>query len=163
MHRGKRLLFTAHCILNQNSVIRDWERAIGGFNRIIEMLLTQNIGILQLPCPEFTFLGEDRRPMTKDEYNTEDYRSHSREILKIILKQFREYQAHGYEIIGILGIGGSPSCDSLRNQGVFMEELMDLLYKEGITIITFDIPEDYINGQDHSMLKELEEFIKKKI
>lgn len=160
MHREKRILFTAHCILNQNAVIREWERAKGGFNAIIQKILENNIAITQLPCPEFTFLGEDRPPMTKQEYNTEAYRKHSREILGMIVKQFEEYLDHGYEIVGILGIQGSPSCDTLGIKGVFMEELLALLKEKDTHVRTFDVPEDYLEGQEHYILKDFEDFIK---
>ncbi|AOT70438.1 CD3072 family TudS-related putative desulfidase [Geosporobacter ferrireducens] len=163
MHRKKRILFTAHCILNQNAVIRGWERAKGGFNGIIQIILENNIAIVQLPCPEFTFLGENRPPMTKQEYDTEGYRKHSREILEIILKQFGEYITQGYSIVGILGIEGSPSCDTLREKGVFMEELLEMLAKQGIYVKTFDVPEDYLEGKDHYILKEFEEFIHQQV
>lgn len=159
MHRKKRILFTAHCVLNQNAVIRGWERAKGAFNEIIQLILENNIAIVQLPCPEFTFLGETRPPMTKQEYDTEEHRKHCREILEIIVKQFQEYLNCGYQIVGILGIQGSPSCDTLKDRGIFMEELLERLQKEGIPIRTFDVPEDYLEGKDHYMLKELEEFI----
>ncbi|SHK24057.1 Predicted secreted protein [Geosporobacter subterraneus DSM 17957] len=159
MHRAKKILFTAHCILNQNAVIRQWERAKGGFNTFIQKTLENNISIVQLPCPEFTFLGEDRPPMTKQEYDTEAYRRHSREILGIILKQFQEYLNHGYQIVGILGIQGSPSCDTLKQKGVFMEELLAMLGEQGTHVKTFDVPEDYLEGEEHYILKEFQEFI----
>lgn len=97
--------------------------------------MSQGYGLLQLPCPEFTFLGLDRPPMTYEEYNTVEYREHCREILQPVVKQMVDYRDAGYELVGALGIGTSPSCDPTR--GVFMEELRRLLQEHGIDLTTW--------------------------
>jgi hypothetical protein len=53
-------------------------------------------------CPEFTFLGLNRPPMTYEEYNTPEYRQHCRKILAPVLDQAKEYlkkQLRNYRII----------------------------------------------------------------
>jgi predicted secreted protein len=153
--RGKRIIYVAHCVLNQNSVIRDWERAKGALNNIVKILLENDIAIVQLPCPEFTYLGESRPPKTKEEYNTQEYRKLCQQLGSSVTTQIKEYINNDYNIIGLLGIKGSPSCDTLGMKGVFMEELFEILRSEGIELNTFDIPEDYIEGQATSFIKEL--------
>lgn len=153
------IVYVAHCVLNQNSVIREWERAKGAFNEIIIVLLDQNISIIQLPCPEFAFLGEARPPMTKEEYDIEEYRSLCQDLAKSNIKQMKEYISKGYQILCILGIEGSPSCDILGKKGVFMEELYSFLKKENIDIEAFDIPEEYTEGLGQDIIYKFRKFI----
>ncbi|AFS77820.1 hypothetical protein DUF523 [Gottschalkia acidurici 9a] len=161
MHRGKEIIYTAHCVLNQNSVIRDWERAIGAFNDIIRVILDNNISIIQLPCPEFSFLGEARPPMTKEEYNTKEYRSACSDISKKVVEQMKEYINNNYKIIGLVGITGSPSCDILGERGIFMEELQQLMTNEDIRLEVFEIPGDYVEGEHEKVIDEFRVFINK--
>lgn len=161
--RKKQLLLVAHCVLNQNAVIRDWERAQGGFNRLIQMMLAENLSILQLPCPEFAFSGEDRPPRTKEEYDTPAYRTLCCRLAQPVVEQAKEYQRHGYSIQGLLGIGESPSCDTLGNRGVFMEELLAMMAAEGIDIDSFDVPEDYSEEQGEEVLPNFKRFINKEL
>lgn len=137
MQRKKRILLVSHCILNQNTVIENEARAEGAVLSATEWAMKEGFGIVQLPCPEFTFLGLNRPPMTYQEYNTPEYRKHCREILSPVLNQAKEYLKHDYELAGVLGIQSSPSCDPSRGRGVFMEELTDLFAKNGISLETF--------------------------
>jgi predicted secreted protein len=134
MQRSKKILLVSHCILNQNTVIENEARAEGAIVSATEWAMKEGFGILQLPCPEFTFLGLNRPPMTYEQYNTPKYRKHCRKILAPILNQAKEYLKNGYEITGLLGIKDSPSCDPSR--GVFMEVLMDLFTENEINLKT---------------------------
>jgi predicted secreted protein len=136
MQRKKQILLVSHCILNQNTVIENEARAEGAVLSATAWATKQGFGIVQLPCPEFTFLGLNRPPMTYDEYNTPEYRKHCREILTLVLNQSKEYLMHGYELAGVLGIQSSPSCDPNRGRGVFIEELNDLFAENGIALKT---------------------------
>ncbi|OIK12437.1 hypothetical protein BIV60_16185 [Bacillus sp. MUM 116] len=134
MQRSKKILLVSHCILNQNTVIENEARAEGAILSAIEWAIKEGFGFLQLPCPEFTFLGLNRPPMTYEQYNTPEYRKHCREILEPVLNQAKEYLKNGYEITGLLGIKSSPSCDPSR--GIFMEELIALFAENEINIKT---------------------------
>ncbi|SMP43393.1 CD3072 family TudS-related putative desulfidase [Anoxynatronum buryatiense] len=158
--RKKQLLLVAHCVLNQNAVIRDWERAQGGFNQLVQAMLAENLGIIQLPCPEFTFSGEGRPPRTKDEYNTPAYRTLCRRLAQPVVEQAKEYQRQGYIVRGLVGIGESPSCDTLGNRGIFMEELLAMMSEARVELKTFDVPEDYLEGHGEKALLEFDCFIK---
>ncbi|HEY2420838.1 MAG TPA: hypothetical protein VGI04_05470 [Neobacillus sp.] len=151
MQRSKRILLVSHCILNQNTVIDSEARALGAVQSATEWAVKEGFGILQLPCPEFTFLGLNRPSMTYEEYNTPEYRNHCREILKPILQQAEEYVKNGYEIVGMLGIQSSPSCDTIR--GIFIEELTGMLTNKGISLNTLwhlpDTSEPIFNSEVH--------------
>lgn len=159
MVRQKTLMLTAHCVLNQNAVIRDWERAPGAFNKLVKVLLEENVGILQLPCPEMAFLGEGRPPKTKEEYDTPAYRVLCQQLVAPLVKQVVEYHNNGYRILGLLGIGESPSCETLGVQGIFMEELMKQLEEKDIILKCIDIPESYLEGEGHEMEAKLKVFL----
>ncbi len=134
MQRSKKILIVSHCILNQNTVIEDEARAEGAVLSAVEWAMKEGYGFLQLPCPEFIFLGLNRPSMTYEEYNTPEYRKHCREILSPILQQGEDYLKNGYEIVGLLGIQSSPSCDPTR--GIFMEELTAMFTEKGIRLET---------------------------
>lgn len=62
MKREKKLVLVSHCVINQNSVVLPLAKAGGPFN-FVDTLLKNNIGIYQLPCPEFKFAGLNRKSM----------------------------------------------------------------------------------------------------
>ncbi|ACV24005.1 CD3072 family TudS-related putative desulfidase [Methanocaldococcus fervens] len=95
---GKKIAIVSHCILNQNSVVKGLERAKEAFNEVVEIILNENYGIIQLPCPEMLYLGINRRGMVKEEYNTKEYRELCREILKPIIKYLKEYNKEGLNL-----------------------------------------------------------------
>lgn len=132
MRRSKKILVVSHCILNQNTVIPEEARALGAVPSVLQWVEKEGFGLVQLPCPEFTFLGLDRPPMTYEEYNTNEYRTHCRSLLSPIIDQLLAYQEAGYELCGLVGIGSSPSCDPSR--GIYMEEFEELRKKSGIII-----------------------------
>lgn len=135
MQRSKRIILISHCIINQNTVIPKEARALGAIPSAIEWFAKEGLGIMQLPCPEFTFLGLSRPPMTYEQYDTVEYRQHIQEILAPFVKQLEEYKHNGYDIVGMLGIQSSPSCDPTR--GVFTEELERVLSDVNIQLDTY--------------------------
>ncbi len=155
MQRSKRILLVAHCIFNQNTVIAKEARAEGAMKSAADWAIGEGFGIVQLPCPEFSFLGLNRLPMTYEEYNNAEYRKHCREILKPILKQVEEFSRNGYEISGLLGIQGSPSCDLRAGRGVFMEELLAMTSEKKIHLTKLwyfpNNSETDFNGDVHTL------------
>jgi len=135
MQRSRKILVVSHCVLNQNTVIPEEARSPGMMRSAVDWAESQGYGLVQLPCPEFTYLGPDRPSMTREQYDTPDYRAHSRAILQPIVEQLKTYQQYGYELIGGLGIATSPSCDP--GYGVFMEELHRLIDENGIQLDYF--------------------------
>lgn len=154
MQRNKKILLVSHCILNQNTVIEGEARSFGAIPTALDWIQEEGLGVIQLPCPEFTFLGLERPSMTYEEYDNEGYRQHCREILMPVLEQLTEYQKCGYQIIGILGIQRSPSCDMTR--GVFMEELKKLFIDHQIPITT----QWFLPDQKEPIFNSKENFVK---
>ena len=159
MVRGKNLILISHCILNQNAVIRDWERASGAFGDIIRILLDHDIGILQLPCPEFSYLGESRPPLTKSEYNTPEYLVHCSHLVALETKSLQEYFSQGYRILGVLGIAKSPSCDTQNDRGLFLDTLLSRAAESGVHLESIDVSVDYLEGHGGPFIDKLKTFI----
>ena len=135
MLRSRTIIVVSHCVLNQNTVIPDEARSTGVMKSAVDWCHEQGYGVLQLPCPEFTYLGPDRPSMTRQQYDTPEYREHCRNILQPIIDQLQVYVEHNYQIAGGLGIAHSPSCDP--GNGVFMEEFLELACKASVKIEQF--------------------------
>ena len=133
--RGKRIILLAHCILNQNAVVWPLARESGALAGVVRTCLDAGLGIIQLPCPEVTARGPRRAQAERPSYDTAGYRAHCRALIEPIRAQVEAYRRAGYEIVGLIGIGDSPSCGLTTTyeggprpgRGVFMEELLAMI------------------------------------
>lgn len=153
MLRQKKLLIVSHCLVNQNSVVKPLARAAGAFP-VMQHILNEGIGVIQLPCPEFKYLGPEREPMSKEQYDSPEYRKLCRDLFIPILTDIKKYLKSGYDLIGILGINHSPTCSLSGTKGIFMEEILKILGEEKIDIKSFEIPTDYNAKSDSLKLFE---------
>lgn len=161
MNREKNIILVSHCLLNQNSVVLPLARAKGGYNDLIHVITNQNIGILQLPCPELIHLGLKRPPMSKEDYDTTLYRKLCRELLKPIITQLLYYKDADYNIIGLIGINESPTC-GLNNPGILMEELFIMLEDIHMSLDYIAVPTDYVEEEHTEFKNELLNWIVKR-
>lgn len=160
MHRSKRVIFISHCILNQNTVVCPLARAKGAYTEIIETIMKNGIGIHQLPCPEYRHLGIKRDPMTKEEYDTEDYRKLCKNISMDTIGIMKEYIENGYELVGLIGVNESPTCSISNTKGILIEEMLELMNKSNLEIKVLDVSVDYIDGENNSkFINELIDFL----
>ena len=156
-----RLVAVAHCILNQ--AVRWWsevkgEPPVGGVMKVVlERLAELGFGVYQMPCPEITFFGNPRPPMTKEEYErVEGYRLHARRLASRVCEDLeRLMKVSRYpriRVVAILGVNHSPSCAAEeislgsyehrryeRGTGIFLEEVADELKARGVKIHLLDI------------------------
>lgn len=159
--RSKKVVFIAHCLLNQNSISDGTAVYPAAFKEVIRLFLDRDIGIVQLPCPELCCLGLDRGNKSgADSPVVEENTRIRREMLKTdmhkklldlveqVIRQITEYHSHGFEIVGIVGANRSPNCgiettsdfnQEISGRGVFMEELGARLEKENIRIAMIGI------------------------
>lgn len=121
--RGRKLVVLAHCILNQNAKLDRCAHCPGAVSELVDLLLSNGIGMVQMDCPEMLHLGLDRQadPATRPSVAAEDTRIARRmqepaaqaiiaRIAEDVVRQIADYRDHGFSVIGILGINGSPSC-----------------------------------------------------
>ena len=108
-------------------------------------LLKHDLGIIQMPCPEFLCLGLEKKKKYGEVPEAEP-RDCFREIGAGVVDQIEAYLGLGYEIAGIIGMNPSPSCgveygsrkekgtmlgldrdtSEKEESGVFIEEMMKL-------------------------------------
>ncbi|MCJ7693976.1 MAG: hypothetical protein MUO40_00970 [Anaerolineaceae bacterium] len=151
--RQRRVIFISHCWLNINTRFPEGCAFEGANVPLIKTLLDSGLGIIQMPCPEYECLGLEK--WGYGEVINDDLRACFRKQAEVVLKQIKDYLALGFEIVGILGMNPSPSCgvnvakgkgtmlgtswdtSEQPEPGIFIEELQDLLAKEGINHIRF--------------------------
>ena len=125
--RSRRVVFVSHCLLNENV------RYLGGACRpgpITERLREwedAGVGICQMPCPEqlawggvlkrriWPAFGARRSVLWPlrglvlaafDAYTRFRYALLARRVVA----EIRDYRRSGFEVIGLVGVDGSPSC-----------------------------------------------------
>jgi len=108
--RSGRIAVVAHCILNQNSRVLGLAERASTITEIVELLTRNDIGIIQMPCPELSYAGILRKKQTKDQYDNAMFRGYCRKIAKEIVNQIQEYAKCGINTKIVIGIDGSPSC-----------------------------------------------------
>ena len=154
--RSKKVLLLAHCILNQNAKINACAHYPGAIREVAQILIDAGIGMLQMPCPELLCLGLDRQvepglaPTVEAEdtrvaqrMTEEQARSICHQIVDELVYQLVEYRKNGFELVGVLGINGSPTCgvettwandQEMQGAGVFIQMLDEECRKRGIAL-----------------------------
>ena len=168
--RSKKIVVVAHCILNQNSRVQGLAKFKGTITPVVEILTKSGVGIIQMPCPEFLYMGYKRWAQTKEQYDITPYRRLCRKIAKQIMEQIQEYAKNNVKTLIILGIEGSPTCavtettkgykggkhaknkeqktTKVKEKGILIEELQKLLAKMKIKV-------DFIGINDKNLEKTL--------
>ena len=154
--RSRRVILVAHCVLNQNAKIDGCARYPGAMRELLHCLVEWGIGIVQMPCPELIHLGLDRRAdvaatrtigsedtRVADLMNEPAAASACARLAGELAYQVEEYLRNGFEVIGILGINGSPTCGveagwrdgkECPGPGAFIRQVEDRLLSRGISI-----------------------------
>jgi predicted secreted protein len=159
--RSHEVVVIAHCHLDVNTKVRGLASYRGVRTEVVLPLIEQGVGIIQLPCPEATFLGMRRWGMTVEQYDTPAYRRHCREILRPVVETLVVLADDGCAIRGVLGVEGSPNCgvtttctgfaggeigegapvqiaERTPGRGIFMDELRALLHEAGLQDVPFE-------------------------
>lgn len=116
MNRTK-IIFVCHCVLNTASKVKyhtvqpvtEEDTARRNF---LTYCVEHEIQIIQFPCPEFTLYGAERWGHSREQFETPHFRKNCRMMLEPYIDQMQEYVRHTdrFEVLGIAGINGSPSC-----------------------------------------------------
>ncbi|MBC7329292.1 DUF523 domain-containing protein [bacterium] len=145
MLRSKRIIVVHHCLLNQNARAKGLAKSKGVIEKIFEKY--KDRGIYQIPCPELRFLGAERKPLTKTDYDVPAFRDICRKIANEVAEDLKRFVEAGYEIEAILGVEGSPSCGvtsthitqddeerEVEGEGILVEEMETALKGIGIKV-----------------------------
>ncbi len=151
--RKRKIVFLTHCFLNINTRFPQGCAFAGANVQMINTLLQHDLGIIQMPCPEFLCMGLEKE--LYGEIPESELRDCFRNIAAGVVDQIEAYLALGYEISGIIGMNPSPSCgvevskgkgtmlgldrdtSEVEESGVFIEELMRLAEQRGLQDLPF--------------------------
>ncbi len=161
MKRNKKIVLLAHCILNVNAKVYGLATVPAGCKQIVTGLLNRGFSIIQLPCVEQSCFGINRWGKVKNQLSFPGFRSKCRSLLKPIVEQVLDFYENGYEIAAVIGLDGSPTCgvnytctgnwggeigedfglsakiaslDILREAGVMMDILQEMLEEVGVSV-----------------------------
>jgi predicted secreted protein len=156
--RSGKVVFVAHCVLNQNARIVDAADFPAMHNQLLDYIQQSQIGIIQISCPETYCLGLGRFDVRVGLEHPAGM-ERLRRLIDDLIFTIREYLFQGMEVVGIIGKEGSPSCGVSQTwynetghgpgQGVFIRELKKTLSQEHL-----DIP--VIGVADHEQEKAIE-------
>lgn len=154
--RSKKVVFIAHCLLNQNAISDGTAVRPAAFEQLAYALLERGIGIVQMPCPELCCLGLDRgdeaggqrdvlEENTRIRAERQKPRAHGRltALVEQVMWQIGEYHRHGFEILCVIGANRSPNCGvettsagnvETAGMGLFMDALSRAMEEAGISI-----------------------------
>lgn len=161
--RGRRIAIVCHCLLNANAKVEGLSQ-YAGVHPLIGRLAEHGIGVIQMPCAEMTALGMRRWGQTREQYESIAFTEHCRELAEQTAAQVREFARCGYDIVGLVGVDGSPTCGVNRSAsgdwggeytpdewadvvrevgsdsrpGVHIEKLMELLEPLGVRFVAID-------------------------
>ncbi|MCL4079453.1 hypothetical protein MX659_07635 [Coriobacteriia bacterium Es71-Z0120] len=107
--RSRRIVFVCHCLLNANSKVEGLAQ-YAGVHPLIAQLAALGLGIIQMPCPEIRSCGMSRWGQTREQYENVPFRGLCARLADEVLAQVQEYRRCGYEILGVVGVDGSPTC-----------------------------------------------------
>lgn len=157
--RSKKVVLAVHCLFNQNARIDGCAFFPGAMGRAARVLAQSGVGMLQMPCPELTYLGLDRKRYggrkigIREALSLKNGKTACREMAKNIVYQVKEYRRHGFKVIGAIGNDGSPACGVNFTHyratgpgpgpGAFIKILRQELAREGIKL-------DFIAIRDHA-------------
>lgn len=112
--RGRRIVLAAHCLLNANAKVEGLAE-YAGVHPIVGELAARGVGIVQMPCAEFGACGMARWGQVREQYENPAFIGYCESLADDALDLVAEYQRCGYEVLGVVGIDGSPTCGVRRS------------------------------------------------
>jgi uncharacterized protein YbbK (DUF523 family) len=130
--RGKRVIFVSHCLLNENTRYLGGAFRRGCVDELVDAFQQEGLGIYQMRCPEQQAWGGLLKRHLLPFYGSKGtilYRLRhillplfllytrcvDRRIAKEVVRDIEDYIGSGFEVVGIVGVGGSPSCGVWSN------------------------------------------------
>lgn len=100
----------SHCILNPATRVHILGRRFLIAERICDYFLSKHIGVIQLPCPEFTAMGYWRNPQGRQQYDNVFFREHCKRELETYVNMIQELINNDNTLFCYVGVQGSPTC-----------------------------------------------------
>lgn len=108
--RSGRILFLSHCLLNQNACVRGLASQPAVIREIVDLALARDVAIVQMQCPEVSYLGSLRWGQVKKMYGNPMFRRHCRRLAEGVCDLVQTYRDNAHRVIGIVLRDGSPTC-----------------------------------------------------
>lgn len=125
--RSGKVILVSHCLLNENTRYPGGAFRPGPVGELLERFAAQGIGLHQMPCPERRAWGGILRRAMLPFFGAEKtllYRLRGmllplfllwtrlvyRRIAAQVAREVEDYVRSGFTVVGIVGVGGSPSC-----------------------------------------------------
>jgi predicted secreted protein len=125
--RSRKVIFVSHCILNENTRYLGGAFTRGALTHLVSDIAGKGYGIVQMPCPEqLAWGGVHKRLMWLSLPSRSAFIERMkarcfflfalytqyvyRRLARRIAQEMADYRDSGYEIVGVVGIDGSPSC-----------------------------------------------------
>ncbi|MCE5272830.1 hypothetical protein LLH00_16245 [bacterium] len=159
--RSDKVVFVAHCVLNQNARMIDCADFPAMFDPLVDFLQERQVGMIQMVCPELYCLGLGRFDVRVGLESGPGGKRLERLIDDLVFT-LKEYRFQGFEVVGILGKQGSPSCGVTRTwldgkeqdgEGVFIRQLKKRLAAEQLDTPVIGVA-DYEQDKAIEWLKE---------
>jgi predicted secreted protein len=129
--RSRRVVFVSHCLLNQNVRYLGGAWTSGIAPDAVEQFIREGVGLYQMPCPEQAAWGGVMKRFILRFYGAQGtwaYRFRGlllpifhlytywvyRRLASRIARHIADYAHSGFQIVGIVGVGDSPSCGVLH-------------------------------------------------
>jgi len=191
-NRGRKIVYVSCCLLNQNSISPGIATRKAAFTELIQLFLNNDIGIEQLPCMEcILWGGVSRKTIRKTQpfvFNSvgkmwfpiieffsniviRKTKNGCRKSAKQVVARMQDYINEGYEIIGILGVNGSPTCgvnltmnyvNIVKNKKHLALTLEDLIHPQLEKMINLET-KVRINGSGYFFNHIIKELRKRKL
>jgi len=132
--RSKKIVFVSHCLLNCNNKFPGYADVPGAYTDFIIPILEAGVGIFQMPCLEVLGWGGvgrkhiefdlDRNNLDQDWIK--EYPELCAKWARWTADRYQDYVENGYQILGIIHVGDSPTC-GLDHVDSFPQIHFDLL------------------------------------
>ena len=117
-NRSKKIVFVSHCLINCNNKFPGFADVPGAYTDFIIPILEAGVGIFQMPCLEVLGWGGvgrkhiefdlDRNNLDQDWIK--DYPKLCEKWARWTDDRYQDYVENGYQILGIIHVGDSPTC-----------------------------------------------------
>lgn len=142
--RGRRVVFLAHCMLNENTRYLGGACRAGCVKEVLAQCIELGLGVVQLPCPEERAWGGVLKRHLLRAYGAavahpRGWRlaralwpvalAHTREVYRRLARrvgaQLADCVASGIAVVAVVGVDGSPSCgvDTTLDAAACLDEL----------------------------------------
>ncbi len=129
--RSRKVAFVSHCILNENTRYLGGAFRKGVIQEIVQQLQSEGMGIVQMKCPEQKAWGGVMKKIIWKAFDSRKKFLYSfkgilipafefytwmcyRKLAKEVVDEIADYLNSGFEVVGLIGVDGSPSCGVLK-------------------------------------------------